>query len=172
MVNGISVNGLGEVAMDTSQTASNLIGLGKQLSHELLLGRNLHRSMSLFTDGVNVYSEMVCANYHFNLLLPHYGTLLLNVCGMHFTLGICNCNYMIPWYISFFEYLKCFSASSLCIFDRYGTEILEFSCCYIGCLFLDDFNQFIKRMPQLLSFSWYNDCRLYGYGNTNILSSF
>lgn len=31
MVNGISVNGLGEVAMDASQTASNLIGLGKQL---------------------------------------------------------------------------------------------------------------------------------------------
>jgi histone-arginine methyltransferase CARM1 len=44
MVNGISVNGLGEVAMDTSQTASNLIGLGKQLSHELLLGNqpNIH----------------------------------------------------------------------------------------------------------------------------------
>jgi len=71
MVNGISVNGLGEVAMDTSQTASNLIGLGKQLSHELLLGRNLHCFMSLYTDGTNVSSEMLYANYHFNLHLPH-----------------------------------------------------------------------------------------------------
>jgi len=71
MVNGISVNGLGEVAMDTSQTGSNLIGLGKQLSHELLLGRNLHCFMSLYTDGTNVNSEMLYANYHFNLLLPH-----------------------------------------------------------------------------------------------------
>jgi hypothetical protein len=87
MVNGISVNGLGEVAMDTSQTASNLIGLGKQLSHELL-GRNLHCFMSLYTDGTNVNSEMLYANYHFNLLLPDYATLLLKVCGMHFTLGI------------------------------------------------------------------------------------
>jgi len=101
MVNGISVNGLGEVAMDTSQTSSNLIGLGKQLSHELLLGRNLHCFMSLYTDGTNVNSEMY-ANYQFNLLLPHYVTLLLKVCGMHFTLGIYNCNYMIPWHISFF----------------------------------------------------------------------
>ncbi|XP_069693305.1 histone-arginine methyltransferase CARMER isoform X1 [Periplaneta americana] len=44
MVNGISVNGLGEVAMDASQTASNLIGLGKQLSHDLILGNqpNIH----------------------------------------------------------------------------------------------------------------------------------
>jgi hypothetical protein len=40
MVNGISVNGLGEVAMDASQTASTLIGLGKQLSQDLILGRN------------------------------------------------------------------------------------------------------------------------------------
>ncbi|KAJ9587860.1 hypothetical protein L9F63_018732, partial [Diploptera punctata] len=30
MVNGISVNGLGEVAMDAAQTATNLIGLGNQ----------------------------------------------------------------------------------------------------------------------------------------------
>lgn len=29
MVNGISVNGLGEVSMEASQNSSNLIGLGK-----------------------------------------------------------------------------------------------------------------------------------------------
>lgn len=85
MVNGISVNGLGEVAMDTSQTASNLIGLGKQLSHELLLGRNLHCFMSFYTDGTGVNTEMVRANYHCNLLLPNYVTLLLNLSGVHFT---------------------------------------------------------------------------------------
>jgi hypothetical protein len=71
MVNGISVNGLGEVAMDTSQAASNLIGLGKQLSHELLLGRNLHCFMTFYTDGTSINSEMVHANYHCNLLLPN-----------------------------------------------------------------------------------------------------
>nr|CAD7401109.1 unnamed protein product [Timema cristinae] len=38
MVNGISVNGLGEVAMDATPQSSNLIGLGKQLSNDLSLG--------------------------------------------------------------------------------------------------------------------------------------
>ncbi|XP_049805040.1 probable histone-arginine methyltransferase CARMER isoform X2 [Schistocerca nitens] len=38
MVNGIAVNGLGEVAtIDASQTAPNLMGLGKQLSHYLII---------------------------------------------------------------------------------------------------------------------------------------
>jgi outer membrane protein assembly factor BamA len=54
MVNGISVNGLGEVAMDVSQTASNLIGLGKQLSHDLILGRNSTLSI--------LYTEMAAVN--------------------------------------------------------------------------------------------------------------
>jgi hypothetical protein len=45
MVNGISVNGLGEVAMDASQTASTLIGLGKQLRHDLILDGNSALSM-------------------------------------------------------------------------------------------------------------------------------
>nr|CAD7598878.1 unnamed protein product [Timema genevievae] len=40
MVNGISVNGLGEVAMDATPQSSNLIGLGKQLSNDLSLGKN------------------------------------------------------------------------------------------------------------------------------------
>ena len=47
MVNGISVNGLGEVAMEAAQTATNLIGLGKQLSHDLVLGRDLPCSQFL-----------------------------------------------------------------------------------------------------------------------------
>jgi hypothetical protein len=59
MVNGISVNGLGEVAMDASQTASNLIGLGKQLSHDLILGRNVPLSLILYTDGNSINSEMM-----------------------------------------------------------------------------------------------------------------
>ncbi|GLH16419.1 Histone-arginine methyltransferase CARMER [Gryllus bimaculatus] len=44
MVNGISVNGLGEVALDATQSATNLMGLGKQLSHNLILGSqpNIH----------------------------------------------------------------------------------------------------------------------------------
>nr|CAD7444426.1 unnamed protein product [Timema bartmani] len=40
MVNGISVNGLGEVAMDATPQSSNLIGLGKQLSNDLSLVQN------------------------------------------------------------------------------------------------------------------------------------
>jgi hypothetical protein len=60
MVNGISVNGLGEVAMDASQTASNLIGLGKQL----LLSRTYQfpYSYALFVMCIN--ADMLLTNYH------------------------------------------------------------------------------------------------------------
>ena len=42
MVNGMTVNGLGEVAVmnDGSNTTSSLLGLGKQLTNYLILGTN------------------------------------------------------------------------------------------------------------------------------------
>ena len=42
MVNGMTVNGLGEVAVlnDGSNATSSLLGLGKQLTNYLILGTN------------------------------------------------------------------------------------------------------------------------------------
>jgi len=50
MVNGMMVNGLGEVAVQSdvaSNTTSSLLGLGKQLTNYLILGTN---SLSCLSD--------------------------------------------------------------------------------------------------------------------------
>ena len=48
MVNGMTVNGLGEVAAlsDPTNGTSSLLGLGKQLTHYLILGTNSSLALS------------------------------------------------------------------------------------------------------------------------------
>nr|CAD7427087.1 unnamed protein product [Timema monikensis] len=73
MVNGISVNGLGEVAMDATPQSSNLIGLGKQLSNDLslaMMGSQLtYRNTSHITTEIVLREAKLVSAKTLNILL-------------------------------------------------------------------------------------------------------
>ena len=79
MVNGMTVNGLGEVTAinDTTNATSSLLGLGKQLTHYLILGTNL-----LQLRNKNNLPDCLCVLFvSFGQVLQRHPVLLVCVCG-------------------------------------------------------------------------------------------
>lgn len=102
MVNGMTVNGLGEVAVlnDGSNATSSLLGLGKQLTNYLILGTN---SLS-FHYGLSVL--ILIPNLVLTLILSQSFGIEQNYLANSIYLFSYNCN----WYIN----CNCQSSQQVC----------------------------------------------------------